>query len=359
MGSLKKKPGVIPLAREAPLSVPALLNALPDAVVCAAADGTVLFSNHGAQEFFGMGEKKLSGKPLQDILGPASPVFEALRTGQGIRLRDVSVCGREAGSLSCLPADGGQFVIVISYETVPVKSGWAEKMKRSLKPAQHLARMLAHEIKNPLSGISGAAQLLARSDLRPDDRELAELIGSETQRVFRLIEKVNVFDDAPQSAYGPVNIHAVLNHVEQVARTGFAAGIEIVRRYDPSLPEIHGHHDLLVQAVLNLVKNAAEAVPESGGKITLCTWYDTAPAFHPESGQRLPVCMSIADNGAGISPDARQRLFEPYFTTKPAGEGLGLSIVSKIIDDHGGVVDAGSAPGQTVFRLSFPRSGKA
>ncbi len=355
MRGVKEKATIHPLTRAAESAVTAMLHALPDAVLAIEADGSISFSNHSAQSFLGMGEKTLMGKTLSDILGIAHPAHEALRTGQGVSMRDIAVLGKPVNSLAIVPMDEGRCLLVIGYETMPLKSEWVTKIKHSLKPAQHLARMLAHEIKNPLAGISGAAQLLAKSDLADDDRELAELIGSETQRLFRLIDKVNIFDDAPQGQYAPVNLHEALEHVEKIAKSGFAAGMTIVKRYDPSLPAIHGHHDRLVQAMLNLVKNAAEA---GGGEIIIRSYYDAAAAIHPESHARLPICIAIEDNGAGIDAETQSHLFEPYHTTKPHGEGLGLSIVSKIIDDHGGAIDVSSRPGKTVFKLSFPRGDK-
>lgn len=355
MRGLKEKANILPLA--VPVTGTAeILHALPDAVLMVDANGSVLFSNHSAQSFLGMGEKTLAGKTVAAILGEAHPVNEALRAGQSVSMRDIAILGKPANSLSAVPMEEGRCLLVINFDAMPLKNEWVAKIKRSLKPAQHLARMLAHEIKNPLAGIRGAAQLLAKSELQADDRELASLIDAETQRILRLIDKVNIFDDAPQSQYAPVNLHEVLEHVEKVAKSGFASGVSIVKRYDPSLPAVHGHHDRLVQALLNLVKNAAEA---GGNEIILRSYYDTAASIHPESHARLPVCIDIEDNGAGIDAETLQHLFEPYHTTKPSGEGLGLSIVSKIIDDHGGAIDVSSRPSKTVFKISFPRGDKA
>ncbi len=213
-----------------------MLHALPDAVLAVEAGGEVSFSNYSAQAFLGMGEKALAGKMLADILGDTHPVYDALRAGQSVSMRDTAILGKQVSSLSAVPMEDGRCLIVINYETVPLKSEWVSKIKNSLKPAQHLARMLAYEIKNPLAGIRGAAQLLGKSDLGEDDRELAALIDSEAQRIFRLVDKVNIFDDAPQSQYAPVNLHEVLEQVEKAARTGFGAGMKIVKKYDPSLP---------------------------------------------------------------------------------------------------------------------------
>lgn len=351
MSGLKETAKVLPLVRAPETPALAMLQALPDAVLAVMTDGRILFSNHGAQAFFGMGEKALTGRTLSALLGDDSLAHESMLSGQAVTLHDITLAGKPVASLSAVPMEEGWFMLVIHPDTMLSKNGWTAKIKNSIKPAQHLARMLAHEIKNPLSGIRGAAQLLATSVQSQDDRELAELIAAETSRVFRLIDKVNVFDDAPQEQYAPVNLHSVLEHVEKIARSGFA-GVTIHRRYDPSLPDIYGHYDRLVQAVLNLVKNAAEAGAQ---EITLHTSYEMAAGFHPESHARLPVCIAIEDNGTGIDAETKKTLFEPYHTTKPGGDGLGLAVVSKIIDDHGGAVDVFSRPGKTTFKLNFPR----
>jgi two-component system nitrogen regulation sensor histidine kinase GlnL len=335
----------------------ALLHAVPDAVLVTDAAGIVLFANHNAQAFTGMGSPALVGKNLlRDVLGTDRFAGLSLpQDGKSAILHDLTLLDKTVERLSITPLEEeGLFLWSLRHDAVPVKNIWAANVKRALKPAQHLARMLAHEIKNPLSGIRGAAQLLMRAPLSADDRELATLIDHETRRIFRLIDKVNIFDDQPQGGYGAVNLHEVLEHVRRLASPGCAAHVSVSLQYDPSLPDIRGNEDRLVQAFLNVVKNAAEAVPQAGGKIILRSYYDTAAGFHPESHARLPICIDIEDNGGGLSPEAQRHLFDPYYTTKPAGEGLGLSIVSKIIDDHGGAIDIASAPGKTVFKLSFP-----
>jgi two-component system nitrogen regulation sensor histidine kinase GlnL len=347
MKTINNSAKIVPLAGATQMDMRKLIDAIPDAVIVADGAGAVVFANLAAQEFFGMGEKALSARSLAELLGASNP-FTGVMPGQALTAHDLVINGKAVSSLSAVPMDDLS-VIVLRTDAVPVKTEWAARVKRALKPAQHLARMLAHEIKNPLTGIRGAAQLLASSDLKADDRELAVLIENETQRVMRLIDKVNVFDDAPHHQYASINIHEVLGQVIRLAQSGF--GAKVLTQYDPSLPHIHGHADRLVQAFLNLVKNAVEA----GGDVTIRTYYDAAPGYHPETHARLPVCVSVEDTGRGIAPDMLGRLFEPYQTTKPQGEGLGLSIVSKIIDDHGGAVDVTSIPGKTVFKISFPK----
>jgi two-component system nitrogen regulation sensor histidine kinase GlnL len=342
----------------------ALFEALPDAVLVLDIEtGAVLFSNHAAQALFGCGAKALQGKTLAELLGETNPLADAAqgRDGglrQGVTVHDVLIRNQPCASLSAVPLEEqGLSLVVLRAGAPPVKTQWVDRARRAFKPAQHLARLLGHEIRNPLSGIRGAAQLLAASDLGDDDRELAKLIDAETQRILRLIDKVNVFDDAPLSQYGPVNLHEILTHVMRLSQPGFA-GV-IAPAFDPSLPCVHGHRDRLVQALLNLVKNAIEACDAAGlgpaGRVTVRTYYDAHGSFHPDSHAKLPLCVDIEDNGPGLSPEMQKGIFEPYRTTKPSGLGLGLSIVSKIVDDHGGALEAQGGPGRTVFRISLPR----
>jgi len=334
-----------------------LVEALPDAVLAADDAGIIVFANQSAEVFFSQSVKMLCGKNIRDFLGAASPALavftQLVQTGRAVTLRDVDVAGRNADSFYAAPAGDGLYVLTLHYSPVPVKNEWVSRVRQALKPAQHIARVLAHEIKNPLSGIRGAAQLLSKSELKDDDRELATLIDAEAQRILRLVEKVNIFDDAAQLKHAPVNLHEVLAHVEKLGRPGFAKHVEFVHDFDPSLPDVLAQRDHLVQAVVNLVKNASEALAD-GGRITLRTRYDNKAGFHPETRVRVPICLEIEDNGPGIPATIQARMFEPYQTTKAGGDGLGLSIVSKIIDDHGGVVDIASQPGRTIFRLNFP-----
>ncbi|HYD19553.1 MAG TPA: ATP-binding protein [Patescibacteria group bacterium] len=350
MSRVKQTNNILPLPRAPDSLSLAILQALPDAVLAIAQDGSVEFSNHAAQAFFTIGEKALAGRKLAELTGADSPACGL--EGLSITLHDLEIAGQRVESVSAVPLEEGRTLLVIRTSRAPMKNDWTAKIKNSIKPAQHLARILGHEIKNPLTGIRGAAQLLATSVQTADDRELAELISNETARLFRMVEKVNVFEDAPREQYRALNIHAVLDHVEKIARSGLADGIDTQRRYDPSLPEIHGHEDRLVQAVLNLVKNASEA---GATNIILHTSYDLSGKIHPESLRRLPVCVAVEDNGAGIKPEVLKDLFQPYMSTKAAGDGLGLAIVSKIIDDHGGTMDVASHPGKTIFKINLPR----
>jgi two-component system nitrogen regulation sensor histidine kinase GlnL len=339
----------------APLSA-ALLQALPDAVL-AVQQGHVCFVNEAALGFLGMGEKAVIGQSLPGLFGDAHAVCAAAEAvtqgGQGVTMRDIELAGRPVGALTVqsLPDVPGLYMVCWRVEKISFGNEWLTQQRNALKPAQHMARTLAHEIKNPLAGIRGAAQLLHKSASSEDDQALAALIDTETQRILRLVERMNVFDIAALEKMQPVNLHDVTGHVADCARAGFAQNCTVHEVYDPSLPDVSGDRDALVQAVMNLVKNGAESGADT---VWLRTSYAVAPDYHPETGQRLPIILSIEDNGPGMSAEAAARLFEPCFTTKPQGEGLGLVVVSRIVDAHGGMIGVSRTAERTVFKLSFP-----
>ncbi len=221
-----------------------------------------------------------------------------------------------------------------------------------------LAAMLGHEIKNPLSGIRGAAQLL-ESVVEQDDKELTQLIKTETDRIVKIVDKMEVFSDETPVEFASVNMHSILGHVRRIAENGFANNIKITENYDPSLPDASGSNDQLIQVFLNLIKNASEATSnQKEGEIVLSSAYRSGiRVATPGSKERaaLPLEFSVSDNGDGIADEIRAHIFEPFVTTRINGSGLGLALVAKTIERHGGIIECESIKGKgTTFKVLLP-----
>ena len=356
--------------RPSPRNVPlpesvAILAALPMPVVVLDAENRFRYANPAAELFFQLSFASLAALRLADLLPEDSRLFGLLTQ---VRQHEAPVSDHDLSFESPrlhrrgVSAHGGPLLEMPGAVVLTLQDGsTAQMMNRQLsftgaaRGASAMAEMLAHEVKNPLSGIRGAAQLLEQAQADDGDRELCQLIQDEADRIRDLVDRMDMFSDRPIELEA-VNIHQVLDHVKRVAQTGFAAHLRIVEEYDPSLPPIFGNRDQLVQVLLNLVKNAAEAAPPIGGEIVLGTAYHHGVRIAvPGSSQRvhLPLQVTVRDNGPGIPDAVRATLFEAFVTTKRGGQGLGLALVAKLVADQGGLIECDSRPGRTLFRLSL------
>jgi len=347
----------------------AILAALPDPVMVVDGDGQIRFINLEAQEFFDVSAARVMGTPLTDLIPEDSPVFHLLEQA---RLTHSTVCkygitletqriGPHSVTMQAAPLGDppDQVVLTIHERSIARRIDSQLNHRGAARSVVAMAAMLAHEVKNPLSGIRGAAQLL-EENANEDDQILTRLICDEADRIVALVDRMEVFTDGRPLERQAVNIHAVLEHVRRIAQTGFARHIRFIEKYDPSLPPVLGNRDQLVQVFLNLVKNAAEACPDHGGEIMLSTAYQHGVRLAvagSDSRMHLPLLVSVADNGPGIPDDLRVNLFDPFVTTKMNGTGLGLALVAKIIGDHGGVIDFESVLKRTIFKVSLPVTG--
>ena len=349
-----------------------ILAALAFPVIVIDRAGQIRFVNPAAEQFFGSGAAALRGSALADLVAPHSPLLALVdsvwRIGNTISEHDILLEGPRFGgrvvTIQGAPTgEGADMLVLTLYER-----SMAEMMDRHLthrnaaRSITGMAAMLAHEVKNPLSGIRGAAQLL-EPGLKDDDRALARLICTETDRIRNLVDRMEVFGDERPLSTEPVNIHAILDHVKRLAESGFAGGIKMQVEYDPTLPPLAGNRDKLIQAFLNLVKNAAEAIEDGreGGRIILRTAFRPGVRMAvPGSSARvgLPLMIEVEDSGPGIGDTHKPHLFDPFVTTKRKGTGLGLALVAKIIGDHGGVIECESVPKRTVFRVLLPLQDK-
>jgi len=341
---------------------------LPQPLIMVGADGRVLYANQAAEQFFAMGLGFLLRQKLADLVPFGSPLLHLVQQtrerGASIAERNVDLSAPRFGerladvTLTIAPEPEGAVILLLQ------ERGLAQRIDRQLlyrgaaRSMSGMAAVLAHEIKNPLAGIRGAAQLLEES-VSPQDRSLAQLICDESDRISALIDRMEAFGDPMALTRKAVNIHEVLARVKQVAETSFGRRLRIIENFDPSLPPVSGDRDTLIQAFMNIVRNAADAAPADGGEIVLSTGY--RPGVRIAMGgqgraQRvsLPLEVTVRDNGSGIPSELLPHIFDPFVTTKTKGAGLGLALVAKVIADHGGVVECESQPRRTLFRVLLP-----
>ncbi len=347
-----------------------LLAALPHPILVVSDGNQIIYGNAAAESFLSTSAVMLTRLKLDDIIAFGCPLLtlvEQVRESgatvneYGVEMASPKFANAKLVDVYAGPMNDSSQLIVIMLQ----QRTMAQMIERQLthraaaRSVSGMAAVLAHEIKNPLSGIKGAAQLLEQG-LSDEDRALSQLIVSETDRIRNLVNRMEVFGDERPLAKEPVNIHDVLNHVRRLSETGFGRSVRIIEDYDPSLPPIPGNRDKLVQAFLNLLKNAVEAIgdnEEGQGRIIMQT------SFRPgvrllvpgaDARMSLPLMIQIEDNGSGVPDHLKPHLFDPFVTTKHNGTGLGLALVAKIVGDHGGIIECESEANRTVFRVLLP-----
>jgi two-component system nitrogen regulation sensor histidine kinase GlnL len=345
-----------------------VLNALPHPILMISPDGRIDEANVAAEVFFEVSIPLLRRHLLRDLVPFGSPLLALID-----QVRDRGSAVNEYRVDLSTPRMPAERIVDLNVAPVPERPGHvvvmlqertiADKMDRQLthrgatRSVIALAAMLAHEIKNPLSGIRGAAQLLEQS-ANDDDRTLTRLICDEADRIVKLVDRMEVFADERPVEREPVNIHVVLDRVKKLALSGFGRHIKFLDLYDPSLPSVLANRDQLIQVFLNLVKNAAESIgDQADGQIELTTAFRPGVRLAvPGSKARvsLPLEFCVKDNGPGVREDLMPHLFDPFVTTKPTGTGLGLALVAKIVGDHGGIIECESQPRHTIFRVLMP-----
>lgn len=339
----------------------ALLDALTTAVLTVDHGLRVTYLNQACETLFGVGRRHAIGLPLSQGVPHFAQYEErfrnALRDGTGFIEREMHM--RRSGDnehllVDCTvtPLAGGKPGLLLEMQGLDrhVRIARDELMLQQHEASRQLIRGLAHEIKNPLGGIRGAAQLLEHEFPDSEHREYTRVIIREVDRLQNLVNRMLGPNRAPQKA--DLNIHEVLEHVRNLVQAEAPPEVQFIRDYDPSIPETHGDREQLIQAVLNVVRNALQAVGGSG-VIQLRT---RTRRQHTVAGNRLKLAVQIdiEDNGPGIPANMIDKIFLPMVTTRPDGTGLGLSIAQYLIHVHGGLIECRSRPGCTVFSIFLP-----
>jgi len=342
-----------------------ILSTLPNPLFVLDARNRFVFLNQAAEMFFQSSQTMLAGMALDQFIPSDSNLFTMLRRArdqrlsvgdQGLELANPRI-GQKLVNVQITPFGATRKLLVSVQERALAERLRGQSLFRgAARSVSAMAAMLAHEVKNPLAGIKGAAQLLEAGLNDDGDRALTRMIVEESDRVAALLDRMEGFAGGTNLTFSPVNIHEVLDHCLALASASYGAHVTIRRHYDPSLPPVQGHRDLLIQAFINIIKNASEAT-DKNAEISIKTSYShgrrMSVAAH-DGGTHVPVQVEVIDNGRGIPEDLRDHVFDPFVSGRVGGSGLGLTMVASVVADHGGMIEVDSAPGRTAFRFNFP-----
>ena len=342
-----------------------IFAALPNPVFVLDRENRFIYLNQAAEIFFQSSRMMLLGTQLTSIM-PLDSNFLSMVSrarAQSISVGDqgVELAGPKIGlkliNVQITPFGDREprLLITIQERALAERLRGQSLFRGAARSIAAMAALLAHEVKNPLAGIKGAAQLL-EADLDAEGRSLTRMIVEESDRVAALLDRMEGFAGGANLVLAPVYIHEILDHCLNVAQASYGAHMKIKRSYDPSLPLVNGHRDLLIQAFINIIKNASEAT-ELNSEIMIKTSYSQGRRLTfaaVNGGSYAPVQVEVIDNGRGISEELRDHIFDPFVSGRSGGSGLGLTMVASVIADHGAMIDVESVPGQTLFRMNFP-----
>jgi two-component system nitrogen regulation sensor histidine kinase GlnL len=348
------------------------INTIPAGVIVFDEEDQIVFVNPSAETFFSTSAQQLRLMGIEDLFGPNSAVgglFQQARlTSMPIAEFDVQIMLQRAGTVQAsvtvvpvLEANGNQpnGDMILQFSTTSIAHRIEQQMRRqgAARSTAGMVAVLAHEVRNPLAGIRGAAQII-ESSVSGEERELTQLIADEVDRISNLIERIDVFAEIGPAPEKPVNIHEALARARRVLESsGALAELNFQEVFDPSLPLVRGDFEGLVQIFLNLIKNAADAARIGGKEILIKTAYRHGLRLAADGRREwgaLPIEVSVQDNGPGIPKELQSDIFDPFVTTKPGGHGLGLAVVAKIVGDHAGAVEFESEPFRTIFNVHLP-----
>lgn len=342
-----------------------IVAALQTAILVVDPQGRIADANAAAEAAINMSAASLKRRSLADVI--ALPAGFDLQSDAPFAAFDVDLSRAHSRDLhgdftaSAMPERQGWRLVAIHGAATAYRMGHRLERGVSARAATGVAAMLAHEIKNPLSGIRGAAQLLERR-ISDADAAMTRLICTEVDRVVGLVDQMEGFTDTRRLDLAAANIHEIVDHARAVALNGFGRSLNIVDAYDPSLPAVLVHRDSLIQILLNLLKNAAETAEDDARRLVrITTAYRHGISIAADSGggrRSLPIELCVMDDGPGAPAELAEALFDPFVSSKRQGKGLGLALADKLMRDMGGIIQYGreGTPPMTVFRLLLPRA---